>query len=226
MKPVTQDGRSARWDAHRRERRKMLLRTVRHAVADHGPEISMEQLSVQAQTTKTVLYRYFGDRGGLQRAMGEWAMKVITRSLDRADYSPHTPRESLRAMISAFVDLAARAPNVYRFCDAAVTSTADPKADNDYDTFFQGITALLCRRLQLSGDAEVQWAYGAIGFVRASTERWLLRPTDQEAFVDQLTTWLWSSRSTALTGIAERSQTASSASARTTPPAPNSETKE
>lgn len=226
MKPVTQDGRRVRWDAHRRERRKMLLRTVRHAVADHGPGISMEQLSVQAQTTKTVLYRYFGDRGGLQRAMGEWAMKTITRSLDQADYSPDTPRESLRAMIAAFVDLAAGAPNVYRFCDAAVTSAADPKADNDYDTFFEGITALLCRRLQLSGDAELQWAYGAIGFVRASTERWLLHPTDQAGFVDQLTTWLWSSRSTALTGIAEQPQNASGASARTTPPAPNSETKE
>lgn len=173
----------------------MLLRRVRHAVAQHGPDISMEQLSASAQTTKTVLYRYFGDRGGLQRAMGELAMRVISRSLDQAVCSPNTPRESLRAMIAAFVDLAARAPHVYRFCDAAVTSTVDAEGPDEYATFFQGITELLCRRLQLAGDVEVQWAYGAIGFVRAGTERWLLSPTDQEAFVDQLATWLWNSRS-------------------------------
>ena len=163
MKPITSDGRSARWDEHRRRRHRELLRTVRHVVAEHGADLSMEQISARSGTTKTVLYRYFGDRSGLQAAMGDWAMHTIRRSL------------------------AAGSPEVYRFCDSAVSGGAPARG------FLTDVTDLLCVRMGLTREAEVQWAAGALGFVRSCTEQWLLDPRDRHDFTTRLTTWLWDS---------------------------------
>lgn len=195
MKPVTSDGRSSRWDEHRRRRHRELLRTVRHAIAEHGAELSMDQISAYSGTSKTVLYRYFGDRHGLQASMGAWAMRVIRRSLAEAPSPAGDSRAALEGMIDAFTALASGAPEVYRFCDAAI----DPGSGTPARGFFADVTALLCDRMGLSRDCEVVWAYGAIGFVRSSTEHWLCTGSaagtfaDRSDFTTRLTTWLWDS---------------------------------
>lgn len=195
MKSIT-DGRSTRWQKHRDQRRRELLRAVRHVVDEHGDELSMDQISEYSGTTKSVLYRYFTDRAGLQAAMGEWAMGLIVRSLDEAaaasasaDVTPATAREALAAMIRAFADLAGGSPNVYRFCDTAVNRFA-PKETGG---FFNSIAALLAERLDLDGEQAVLWSAGAIGFVRAATETWLTDPARPEDFTTTITHWLWAS---------------------------------
>ncbi|MCM1012433.1 TetR/AcrR family transcriptional regulator [Brevibacterium sp. XM4083] len=205
MKSLT-DGRSTRWQEHRDSRRRELLRTVRHVVDEHGDDLSMEQISEHSGTTKAVLYRYFTDRAGLQEAMGGWAMQVIANSLDEAsasrvpapDSAGPTPdrRETLEAMIRAFVSLAAESPSIYRFCDQAV-GRFDPGEEGG---FFREVADLLAERLDLdvtdgrfAGDDGKLWAAGAIGFVRAATETWLSAPGSPEAFAASVSTWLWAS---------------------------------
>ncbi|MBE4693853.1 MULTISPECIES: TetR/AcrR family transcriptional regulator [Brevibacterium] len=203
MKSLT-DGRSTRWQEHRDSRRRELLRTVRHVVDERGDDLSMEQISEFSGTTKAVLYRYFTDRAGLQEAMGDWAMQVIANSLDEAsttvadsdDARPVDRRDTLEAMIRAFVGLAAGAPNVYRFCDQAV-GRFDP---GEQGGFFSEVADLLAERLDLDvtdsrfdGDDGRLWAAGAIGFVRAATETWLKSPGSPDAFAASVSTWLWAS---------------------------------
>ncbi|EKU49765.1 TetR/AcrR family transcriptional regulator [Brevibacterium casei] len=203
MKSLT-DGRSTRWQEHRDSRRRELLRTVRHVVDERGDDLSMEQISEFSGTTKAVLYRYFTDRAGLQEAMGDWAMQVIANSLDQAsttvadsdDARPVDRRDTLEAMIRAFVGLAAGAPNVYRFCDQAV-GRFDP---GEQGGFFSEVADLLAERLDLDvtdsrfdGDDGRLWAAGAIGFVRAATETWLKSPGSPDAFAASVSTWLWAS---------------------------------
>ncbi|KZE11043.1 TetR/AcrR family transcriptional regulator [Brevibacterium casei] len=203
MKSLT-DGRSTRWQDHRDSRRRELLRTVRHVVDERGDDLSMEQISEFSGTTKAVLYRYFTDRAGLQEAMGDWAMQVIANSLDEAsttvadsdDARPVDRRDTLEAMIRAFVGLAAGAPNVYRFCDQAV-GRFDP---GEQGGFFSEVADLLAERLDLDvtdsrfdGDDGRLWAAGAIGFVRAATETWLKSPGSPDAFAASVSTWLWAS---------------------------------
>lgn len=187
------DGRSLRWEKHRQERRRELLRGARRAIAEHGESLSMDDLAQATGTSKTVYYRYFDDRRGLQRAMGTWAMGVIRRSLDAAAVPDAAPREALRAMIDAFVGLGVRSPAVYRFCDTVVT------AEDGADAFLDEVVDLLCARMDLSDPTQRLWARGAVGFVRACTLDWLATPdaTDPartEHFIDHLSTWLWASR--------------------------------
>ena len=192
MKSIT-DGRSTRWQKHRDERRRELLRSVRLVVAEHGDDLSMEQISDATGTSKSVLYRYFTDRAGLQAAMGEWAMGVIVRSLDEAAAASAkgegsaAAQESLAAMIRAFVTLAGNSPNVYRFCDTAVNRFAPEETGG----FFNSVAGQLAERLGLSGEQARLWSAGAIGFVRAATETWLSRPDRPEEFATTITHWLW-----------------------------------
>lgn len=192
MKSIT-DGRSTRWQKHRDERRRELLRSVRLVVDEYGDNMSMEQISEATGTSKSVLYRYFADRAGLQAAMGEWAMGVIVRSLDEAAAASAkgegsaAAQESLAAMIRAFVTLAGNSPNVYRFCDTAVNRFAPEETGG----FFNSVAGQLAERLGLSGEQARLWSAGAIGFVRAATETWLSRPDRPEEFATTITHWLW-----------------------------------
>ncbi|WGP04469.1 TetR/AcrR family transcriptional regulator [Bacillus subtilis] len=192
MKSIT-DGRSTRWQKHRDERRRELLRSVRLVVDEYGDDMSMEQISDATGTSKSVLYRYFADRAGLQAAMGEWAMGVIVRSLDEAAAASAkgegsaAAQESLAAMIRAFVTLAGNSPNVYRFCDTAVNRFAPEETGG----FFNSVAGQLAERLDLSGEQARLWSAGAIGFVRAATETWLSRPDRPEEFATTITHWLW-----------------------------------
>ncbi|WP_346035774.1 TetR/AcrR family transcriptional regulator [Brevibacterium picturae] len=186
MKSLT-DGRSTRWQQHRDLRRRELLRAVRHVVDVHGDELSMEQISEHSGTTKSVLYRYFTDRAGLQAAMGEWAMDVISKSLD--DATAASAQEALTEMTRAFVALAAESPNIYRFCDTAVNRFAPTETGG----FFNSIAGLLANRLELEGSQGQLWAAGAIGFVRAATENWLADPGHPDEFATAISQWLWAS---------------------------------
>src|SRR5699024_10784392 len=65
------DGRITRWDAHRRKRRNDLIRSARAAVHTIGPTVAMEELANHAGTSKSVFYRYFEDKQGLQQAVAQ-----------------------------------------------------------------------------------------------------------------------------------------------------------
>lgn len=168
MEPHRRDGRASRWDAHRARRRADLLRSARKAVDAHG-DLSMDDIAAEIGTSKTVLYRYFGDRTGLRRAMGEWALGRIERSLNTGGQG--NPKDELRDMIFAFAQFAAGSPNVYRFCDIAVSPDSP---------FMKGIAELIASRLRLVGPDGLAWSYGALGFIHSAAQLWISQmPSDE-----------------------------------------------
>ena len=130
----------------------------------------MDDIAAQIGTSKTVLYRYFGDRTGLRRAMGEWALGRIERSLDTGGQG--SPQGELRDMVFAFAQFAAGSPNVYRFCDIAVSPDSP---------FMKGIAELIACRLRLAGPDGLAWSYGALGFIHSATQHWLAQAPAQPA---------------------------------------------
>ena len=51
------DGRASRWQSHREERRRELIKSARRAVHRLGSDASMEDIAAAAGTSKSVFYR-------------------------------------------------------------------------------------------------------------------------------------------------------------------------
>ena len=81
---TTVDGRDTRWAAHRVTRRRELVEHALRAIRQFGPGVGMDEIAAQAGTSKTVIYRHFGDRAGLYRAVAQAVHTYILEDLTAA----------------------------------------------------------------------------------------------------------------------------------------------
>lgn len=172
----------------------------------------MEEIAVHAGTSKSVFYRYFGDKNGLQRAVGERSIQYLERELLSAvDASAHA-LEGLYNMVEAYLRLAESSPNVYAFATRLPSeepSRTAPRAGSSgpppIQGFFTRIGSVMDRHyrdhLRQIGrepgpdSSAWYWPMGAIGMVRATGEAWLATPTgaprpSAQRMARTLTTWL------------------------------------
>ncbi|WP_372434534.1 TetR/AcrR family transcriptional regulator [Arthrobacter cavernae] len=198
------DGRAARWQNHREERRRELIKAARRAVHALGSDASMEDIATAAGTSKSVYYRYFGDKAGLQQAMGEVVLEQMQRRMREAAQSAESPREGLFAMVSAYLQMAESSPNVYAFVTRLTPGEASAQdaiaASGALGNFFEQITAMIARPMREHIGAEKEalidyWPAAAIGLVRNAGEMWLGSPAspakpDQAAMAGRITDWL------------------------------------
>jgi AcrR family transcriptional regulator len=165
----------------------------------------MEEIAGAAGTSKSVFYRYFGDKAGLQQAVGEVVLSQMQRRIREAAQSAQTPREGLLAMVSAYLQMAETSPNIYTF----VTRQAAAEADGPHGStaisgalghFFDSVGEMIATPMRAHlGDGKESvigfWPTAAIGLVRNAGERWLNTPESptkpgQEAMARQITAWL------------------------------------
>ncbi|UTT67808.1 TetR/AcrR family transcriptional regulator [Arthrobacter sp. DNA4] len=199
------DGRSSRWQSHREERRRELIKQARRAVHVLGSDASMEDIATAAGTSKSVFYRYFGDKAGLQQAVGEVVLSQMQHRIQEAAQSALTPREGLLAMVSAYLQMADTSPNVYTFVTSyAPGDTAGPAhpaaPGGPLGPFFDAIADMIATPMRSHlGDVRETvigyWPKAAIGLVRNAGEQWLSTPDsaakpDQETMARQITAWL------------------------------------
>lgn len=203
------DGRSSRWERHRAERRRQLIRTARRAVTSLGPGASMEDIAAAADTSKSVYYRYFGDKTGLQRAMAEVVLGQMQHKVRDAARAAATPREGLHSMVLAYLQMAQTSPNVYAFVTRVGITEASVAEDAGQDTlahFLEGITDMVsgpmrAHLLELDRPPDSDhttsryWPTAAIGMVRAAGEHWLASPDEpgrpsEAQMAEHITGWL------------------------------------
>lgn len=184
------DGRSTRWDDHRAARRVELVHAARRAVHKVGPEISMEEIATHAKTSKSIVYRYFVDKPGLQLAVGEAVVAQMRDALTAAAHTATTPRGALRSMVAVYLEMIEHSPHVYYF----VTRTAPglPFLDSMIE-----IAALpFAQEMDADPVDAAAWGSGAVGFIRGTGEWWLsardsVDAPSREELTDRVTSWLW-----------------------------------
>ncbi len=206
------DGRSTRWDDHREARRAELVQVARRVVHHQGPDVSMDDIAAAAGTSKSIVYRYFTDKQGLQLAVAEAVVADIRAALADAAGTASTPRDALRKMVTTYLAMIDSSPRVYTFVtrDGSVGHVVDTITALLADPFLREVAAPERPDQELPGpgrpgpgpEAWAQvWAAGAVGFVRGAGERWLADRTgpsdpeqadaERDAVAAQVTAWLW-----------------------------------
>jgi AcrR family transcriptional regulator len=173
------DGRSTRWEAHRRARRAELVDAALTAVRRHGPVVGMDEVAAVAGTSKTVLYRHFADKSQLYLAVCTRVAETLLAQLRGVLRPDVRPRDALAAAIDVYLQLIESDPDVYRFVvhhpalDRPID--ADPVGGLIHLIGDQVASALAPRMRQAGVDPAVAmpWGHGLVGLVRAAADPWL-----------------------------------------------------
>jgi AcrR family transcriptional regulator len=199
VSPVTVDGRSSRWAAHRAARREELIDAAVAAIGRHGSSVGMDQLAAIARTSKPVIYRYFLDKNDLYRAVSKRVAKTVLATLVEATAANPEPRELMYAGVDAYLGLLEDNPELFRFV-ARHPLVADP-CDVGAPTDFSAVVAeLISRQLAASLDAigldpalAHPWGEAIGGFISAASLWWLDHrdAMSRVDLADYLTSLLW-----------------------------------
>lgn len=174
-------------------RRAQLLEAADRALREHGGQVSVAAIAAEAGVTKPVLYRHFGDKAGLYRALAEQHTEQLVLELRAALATRGGLRRRVEATIDAYLAAIERRPDVYRFVvhQAAVEEPA-----------VAGYVALVQQRLatELAAGLRLQlrlpddairarvWAHGIVGMVRSAGDWWLSeRNVSRAVLVSELT---------------------------------------
>src|SRR3954447_10666153 len=86
-------------------RRRELLEAAERVVLRDGPEASMNAIAAEAGITKPILYRHFGDKSGLYRALAkrhtDALLATLRHALDSSGDRRHRVEATLHAYLSA-----------------------------------------------------------------------------------------------------------------------------
>ncbi len=180
------------------ERREQLLDATDRVVHRHGPEASMNAIAAEAGITKPILYRHFGDKGGLYRALAD---RYIHRLQDRLEAGLLTRgglRARTRATIGAYLAAIEEEPQIYRFLvqRAAVEEAGVAREVADFvRRFGAALAAGMRSEPQLVGISERRaemWGQAIAGMVQQAGDWWLDQPkVPRSAVVDELSALLF-----------------------------------
>ena len=75
----------------------------------------MRAIAAAAGITKPILYRYFGDKGGLYAALADRYLEPLIATVREALTATREPEDRVRATVDAYLRFIAEQPQVYRF---------------------------------------------------------------------------------------------------------------
>ena len=169
----------ARGQAWRQGRRAEFLEAADRVILREGPSASMDGIAAEAGISRMVLYRNFGDKGGLYRALAERYVTSLMDRLRAALLSTDDPQARLEATIDAYVGFIEENKEAYDFLMHRAIREGREAEETVADfmrTVAHEIGNVLKREISALGfdpDPAEAWAHGVVGMVHLSTDWWL-----------------------------------------------------
>ncbi|WP_022925253.1 TetR/AcrR family transcriptional regulator [Serinicoccus marinus] len=195
--PVARDGRDARWEAHRTERRHQLVEAALKAIRQHGAGVGMDEIAAQAGTSKTVLYRHLGDKAGLYSAVVAAVDETVLGDLAAASRQGGDVLARIQAMVHSYLSLVERDPEIYRFVMTRPLETTEGDPDDPVHRITDRVSdqlagAIRTHLTQHGRGAEADllapaWGHGIVGLVRAAADHVLTSTSTTRLSVDDAT---------------------------------------
>ncbi|MGN6472808.1 MAG: TetR family transcriptional regulator [Mycobacteriales bacterium] len=164
------------------ERRAGLLEAADRVVQREGSAASMNLIAAEAGITKPILYRHFGDKSGLYRALAARHTDQLLERLRTALLTRGGLPARTRATVDAYLAAIEERPQVYRFL-VQRAAVEEPDVRGDVEGFVRRFGDELAAGIRsepsLRGISEtraVVWAQGIAGMVQATGDWWLDHP--------------------------------------------------
>lgn len=160
------------------------------AIAEHGADVTTEQIAESAGVARTQVYKHFTDATDLHNAIAERAVELITTELAPLWNLSGTPMQMIDSAVGSHIRFLSERNNLYRYLNGR-DALADVKT-----TIGQHLTLLLAHYLGVFGlDTRVAEtaAFALVGMVDSSTARWLENPRDMDEteLAALLGRWAW-----------------------------------
>lgn len=182
----------------RETKRQRLLDAAVTVVRREGAGVSMDEIAAEAGVTKPIVYRVFGDREGLTKALADRFADELAASLQGAITDAPTDRDRVREAIDTYVAFIEREPAIVRFLIHRSLDTVEETGiamSGFVNRVGQLITQAIgeaMRQQGLDSGAAEPWAYAIVGAVHLAGDWWLERRTmPRERLVDYLTALVW-----------------------------------
>ncbi|MDJ1136315.1 TetR family transcriptional regulator [Streptomyces iconiensis] len=184
-------------------RRGELLEAADRVVLREGPGASMNAIAAEAGITKPILYRHFGDKGGLYRALAVRHTDALLEALRAALDAPSERRERVEATLDTYLAAIEARPQVYRFLmhPAEDSTTGEGAFDVGQHSapllrrLGEELAQVIAERVDLGPESEELarvWGHGIVGMMHAAGDWWLReRPCERAQLVRHLADLLW-----------------------------------
>lgn len=179
------DGRQSRWDRHNQERRQQILDAAIAVVGEGEPgaEVHVQQIAERAGLSRTVVYRHFGDRADLDRAVkaeildGLWAQLLPAVTLDG------TIPDIIERIVATYVGWAVDHPALHRLAEQETSVDGTGPLQQGLERIADEVATLITTAVDLLGVelSEDQAAaidplvFGLVGAVFSAVRRWMAR---------------------------------------------------
>jgi len=185
------------------QRRRDLLEAADRVVLREGPGASMNAIAAEAGITKPILYRHFGDKEGLYRALAVRHTDALLSALRAALDAPADRRARVEATLDTYLAAIESRPQVYRFL--MHPGEDGTGGDRGFDVgrhsapllrrLGEELAQVIAERLDLGPEGEQAarvWGHGVVGMMYAAGDWWLReRPCARGELVRHLTDLLW-----------------------------------
>ena len=205
------DGRSTRWDPHRRERRLSIINAAIAAIEEHGPDVLTGQIAEHARVPRTHVYRHFDGKSALDLAVSTHVANQIGQRIRAGLASGGSAREIIHGAIDEHLRWVEAHPNLYRFLAQHAYAMRDrgegSSARDAKAALAEELTGLVARYMSVLGadpEPAERLIVGVVGLVDATAAWWLdhpqlLRPTISAELADQV--WLLLDRTARSLGL-------------------------